>query len=326
VQSPTLPLAALLSRRPPLSNTLVASRFQAGVALGKLAPPAALAPHAGRVLAALMNATPQLSPTVARVAPKDAENLHVAPGGGRYVVVAGLRAYTGTTELAPGGIPARRGHLRNISIRARAGPGADALIAGVTLADASVDGTTNLLVRGVAPALAPFGVTGTLADPQLRWMNQSTVLAANNDWAGTAEIARATSAAGAFPLPAGSKDAALLLAEVRPGSYTVHVTGHDERSGVALAEVYALPSNGPGTAPRFTNFSARAPVGAGSEILIAGFEVHGGYYDFGSTPLAGLLPGFAPGYRLARFADDLLLRLPPLRKLGSNFEITATRP
>jgi SAM-dependent methyltransferase len=58
----------------------------------------------------------------------------------------------------------------------------------------------------------------------------------------------------------------------------------------------------------------------------AGFQVQGGYYDFGSTPLAGLLPGFAPGYRLARFADDLLLRLPPLRKMGSNFEITAIRP
>ncbi|MBL9211318.1 MAG: hypothetical protein JNL92_12685 [Opitutaceae bacterium] len=218
--------------------------------------------------------------TVARVATKDAWNLDVAPGGGRYVVTAGLKVYSGATELAPGGIPARRGQLRNISIRARAGPGAGALIAGVTLADAAAGGTATLLVRGVAPALAQFGVTGTLEDPQLRWMSQSTVLAANNDWNGDAGVASAASRAGAFALPTGSKDAALLLSDVRSGSYTLHVTGHDDRNGVALAEVYALPVNDPASAPRLTNFSARAPVGTGSELLVAGFEVHGG-----ETPL-----------------------------------------
>jgi sugar lactone lactonase YvrE len=235
--------------------------------------------------------------TVARVATKDGWNLDVAPGGGSYVVTAGLKVYTGATELTPGGIPARRGHLRNISIRARAGPGADALIAGVTLADASVGGTTNLLVRGVAPALAQFGVTDTLADPQLRWMNQSTVLTANNDWNGDAAIVSAASVAGAFALPTGSKDAALLLSDVRPGSYTVHVTGHDDRTGVALAEVYALPVNDPTSAPRFRNFSARAPVGTGSELLVAGFEVHGGETQLLIRALGPALEPFGiPGF------------------------------
>ena len=58
----------------------------------------------------------------------------------------------------------------------------------------------------------------------------------------------------------------------------------------------------------------------------AGFAVVGGYYDFGSTPLAGLLPGWAFGYRLARLADDGLVRTPGLRHWGSNFELIATRP
>jgi cyclopropane fatty-acyl-phospholipid synthase-like methyltransferase len=56
----------------------------------------------------------------------------------------------------------------------------------------------------------------------------------------------------------------------------------------------------------------------------AGFEVTGGYYDFGSTPLAGLFPGWAAGYRLARWTDDLLLRWKWMRQWGSNFELTAT--
>jgi SAM-dependent methyltransferase len=58
----------------------------------------------------------------------------------------------------------------------------------------------------------------------------------------------------------------------------------------------------------------------------AGFGVACGYYDFGSTPLAGLLPGWAFGYRLARLADDALVRTPGLRHWGSNFELIATRP
>ncbi|MDE3168388.1 MAG: hypothetical protein KGN36_21480, partial [Acidobacteriota bacterium] len=46
-------------------------------------------------------------------------------------------------------------------------------------------------------------------------------------------------------------------------------------------------------------------------------------YDFGSSPLAGLLPSWAAGYRFARHLDDVLLRRPALRRLGSNFELLA---
>lgn len=55
----------------------------------------------------------------------------------------------------------------------------------------------------------------------------------------------------------------------------------------------------------------------------AGFTVRTGMYDFGSSPLAGLLPGWRFGYRLARALDDLLLKMPALRRRGSNFELIA---
>jgi hypothetical protein len=48
-------------------------------------------------------------------------------------------------------------------------------------------------------------------------------------------------------------------------------------------------------------------------------------YDFGSTPLAGLFPGWGWGYGFAREIDDWLLRFGTVRKLGSNFEIVAER-
>jgi SAM-dependent methyltransferase len=52
----------------------------------------------------------------------------------------------------------------------------------------------------------------------------------------------------------------------------------------------------------------------------AGFDTRLGIYDFGSSPLAGLLPGWRAGYRVARRIDDGILRT-PLRRWGSNFEV-----
>ncbi len=57
----------------------------------------------------------------------------------------------------------------------------------------------------------------------------------------------------------------------------------------------------------------------------AGFEVRVSMYDFGSSPLAGLLPGWRFGYRVARAFDDAILRLPALRRRGSNFELLVRR-
>jgi len=55
----------------------------------------------------------------------------------------------------------------------------------------------------------------------------------------------------------------------------------------------------------------------------AGFTCQTGMYDFASSPLAGLLPGWRAGYRAARAVDEALIRIPGLKKLGSNFELLA---
>ncbi len=55
----------------------------------------------------------------------------------------------------------------------------------------------------------------------------------------------------------------------------------------------------------------------------AGFEARTEMYDFTSSPLAGLFPGWRTGYRLARTADNMILRVPLLSRLGSNFEVIA---
>lgn len=67
------------------------------------------------------------------------------------------------------------------------------------------------------------------------------------------------------------------------------------------------------------------PDTTGDRFRNAGFAVRVGTYDFGSSPLAGLFPGWSGGYRMARAIDDLLLRGAWFRRLGSNFEIVAKK-
>ena len=55
----------------------------------------------------------------------------------------------------------------------------------------------------------------------------------------------------------------------------------------------------------------------------AAFACQTSMYDFVSSPLAGLLPGWRSGYQAARAADEILVRIPGLKRLGSNFEILA---
>lgn len=55
----------------------------------------------------------------------------------------------------------------------------------------------------------------------------------------------------------------------------------------------------------------------------AGFSAQLLRYDFLSTPLAGLFPGWRSGYLTARVFDEVLVRTPGLRALSSNFEIVA---
>ena len=80
-----------------------------------------------------------------------------------------------------------------------------------------------------------------LADPQLALipLGQDAPLAANDNWSGDAELAAAFAAAGAFALPADSKDAAVLI-RLPPGGYTVNVSGTGGGTGTALIEVYDL--------------------------------------------------------------------------------------
>jgi hypothetical protein len=104
--------------------------------------------------------------------------------------------------------------------------------------------------------------------------NSTTRVAATNDnW--SAVDGTAFSAAGAFTLTAGSRDAAV-VAQLAPGSYTAQVTGAGNTTGVALIEIYDADDSPVTTASRLINTAVRAQVGTGAGILIPGLVVSNG--------------------------------------------------
>lgn len=68
-----------------------------------------------------------------------------------------------------------------------------------------------------------------------------------------------------------------------------------------------------------------APAATAAHFTNAGLDARFEYYDFLSTPLAGLFPGWRSGYRATRAIDEALLRMPFLNRASSNFEVVARK-
>ena len=68
-----------------------------------------------------------------------------------------------------------------------------------------------------------------------------------------------------------------------------------------------------------------APGATAESFAKAGLDARFEYYDFVSTPLAGLFPSWRIGYRAMRGIDEALVRVPVLRRASSNFEVIARR-
>jgi hypothetical protein len=164
--------------------------------------------------------------------------------------VSGLNGTTGTTLIETydmESVQTMQSKLVNISSRGVVGSGQNIIIPGISVGGSS---SRILLIRAVGPTLSAFGLTGTLANPTISVVQNingtNTTLATNDDWETqnstvtftAPEVRELSTKAGAFALPAGSKDAALLFTTSTNTSYTVLVSGGNGETGVALVEVY----------------------------------------------------------------------------------------
>ena len=163
--------------------------------------------------------------------------------------------------------------IANMSVRSRTGPtAAQATLLGFTFQDAP----KTLLLRAAGPALATLGVAGALPNPQFVVRAGSQDFANNDNWAESPPVSLAAGQVGAFPFANGSADAAV-VSTLSPGSWTLMVTSATPASGITLTELYDLDGT-PGRdsrGSRLLNVSARASVGAGDSVLIAGFTISG---------------------------------------------------
>lgn len=207
--------------------------------------------------------------------------------------------------------------LANISARAQIGTEGNVLIPGFVVSG----GPVKLLVRGVGPTLAgaPFNVAGTIADPVFTLFNSSNVVTANNDnWSatpGAAEITTVASQVGAFSLPNGSNDAAVVVT-LSPGSYTAVTSGVNSTTGVGLVELYEAPAGVGGG--RLVNLSVRAVVGTGANILIPGLVIGGSGARSLLIRAVGPTLGVAPFNVPGTLADPQLAIFSGSNQLGVN--------
>jgi hypothetical protein len=181
------------------------------------------------------------------------------------------------------------GVLKNLSTRGQVGSGAADMIAGFVVGGSV---PKQLLVRAVGPTLKALGITSAVAATQLAIYSGTTQIAANTGWSSTPANATTVTAAdsqvGAFALPTGSADSALVYS-FAPGAYSAEVSGVGSDTGIGLVEVYDMDSVAPFTTQKLVNLSTRGNVGTGTSVMIGGFIISG------SAPKRLLIRGAGPG-------------------------------
>ena len=190
------------------------------------------------------------------------------------------------------------GRIINLSILTSLSSGEGLFTVGTVIGGAGTFGPKPLLVRAAGPTLgaAPFNIPGVLPDPKLELYSGSTVIDANDNWAGATALTNAFTAVGAFPYAsAASKDAAYFNPALAAGSYTIQVRDTAAATGTVIAELYdATPTASfTATTPRLVNVSVLKQIPAGA-TLTAGFVIGGATAKTVLIRVVGPTLGLAP--------------------------------
>ena len=164
--------------------------------------------------------------------------------------------------------PATR--LGNISTRLRFETGANVGIAGFIVSGSS---PKRVLIRGVGPSLAQFGIAGTMSNPMLQVFDSSgsgVPIASNDDWQNQADGGAAVLATG--QQPSDSRESAVVLT-LQPGQYTAIVSGVGGEMGVGRVDVIDLDPAASNS--RAINVSTRGHVLTDPAAMIGGFVING---------------------------------------------------
>jgi hypothetical protein len=135
--------------------------------------------------------------------------------------------------------------LSNLSTRGFVQTGDNVMIGGLIVQGFE---PRRVIIRALGPELTQYGVPNALANPTLELHNAGGLLIASNDnWVTTIIGGIITSDqrgdirnSGYAP---GDRRESAIIADLPPGNYTAIVRGFNDTVGVALVEVYDLPSS-----------------------------------------------------------------------------------
>ena len=165
------------------------------------------------------------------------------------LIVPLLAAMQTVTAQAP---QPQNSELSNISTRGFVQTGENVLIAGFIVQGSD---PKSVIIRALGPELTPYGVPDALANPTLELHDGGGLLIASSDnWVRTIiggiitqNQVRDIINSGYAP---GNGLESAIIADLPPGNYTAIVSGVDNMTGVALAEVYDLsPSSSSSPSP-----------------------------------------------------------------------------
>jgi hypothetical protein len=126
--------------------------------------------------------------------------------------------------------------LANIGSRGFVDTGDNVMIGGFIIGG-NGQSDTRIVVRGIGPSLAAFGITGALQDPivDLKDANGTTLLS-NDDWEQGQQAEIGNLALG----PSDTRESALVIS-LPHGNFTAILRGKNNTTGVAVVEIYNLP-------------------------------------------------------------------------------------
>ena len=169
-----------------------------------------------------------------------------------------------TTKTNPAAANPPAGQPLNIATRMNVLTGDNVLIAGFIVTGPS-GSTKKVLIRGLGPSLAQFGVPNTLSDPLLE-LHKPDGTVTNDNWqqGDTSQIPNGFA-------PSDPREA-VIVATLTPGNYSAVVKGAHGETGVGIAEVYDLDRASPA---KLANISTRGFINTGDDVMIGGFIVGG---------------------------------------------------
>ena len=201
---------------------------------------------------AFYDATPNASVAFYSVARDGAGNIEAAPASPDATVVS-----------------TPSGQLLNIATRLRVQTGDNVLIGGfiITGTDAK-----KVLIRGIGPSLANFGITNALGDTTLELYQGTTLLASNDNWKIRSDGSSQQAEIEATTIPPTNDLESAILRSLAPGAYTAVLRGKNNLTGIGVVESYDLDQ---AANSKLANIATRGFVDTDDNVTIGGLIVGG---------------------------------------------------